>query len=353
MSVHKKFLIRKNLSIKKAMLKLNKTGMKVLFVVGDGMKLLGSLSDGDIRKAVVSGSKLNSSISKVFNKKPLFYKDDSVSMNNVRKIFKKQLISLIPIVNEKNEITRILSSSSYAKSIYKNNTRKNISNTKVIIMAGGLGLRMKPFTDILPKPLLPLRGKAVIDHILDNFFSSGFKNAYISIRKQSKILEAYFKERKNKIKINFIRENTPLGTAGSIRKVKGNFKNLIVTNCDTILKFNIDSALDFHNKSNFDISIFCLAKDYRLPYGVCILDKEKNFSKIQEKPTFNFFVNTGQYIINKKVLKYIPNRKIDFPELIELSKKNKLKIGIYPVDEKSWFDVGQWNFYKKTLETFN
>lgn len=353
MSVNKKFLVKKNLSIKKAMLKLNKTGMKVLFVVDESNKLLGSLSDGDIRKAVVSGSKLNSSITKIFNKKPLFYRDGFVKVNNVRKIFRNQLISLIPIVNNNNQIIRFLSNSSYDNYNNKIFTEKRVKSTKLIIMAGGLGLRMKPFTDILPKPLLPLRGKAVIDHILDNFFNAGFKKTYISIRKDAKILEAYFKEKKNKIKIEFIRENTPLGTAGSIKKIKGSFKNLIVTNCDTILKFNIESALDFHAKNSFDISIFCLAKDYKLPYGVCILDKDKNFSKIQEKPSFNFFVNTGQYIINKKVLKYIPNRKIDFPELIQLLKKNNLKIGIYPVDEKSWFDVGQWNFYKKTLDTFN
>jgi dTDP-glucose pyrophosphorylase/predicted transcriptional regulator len=341
-----KYLVSENITIKNALKRLNEIDHKCLIIVKKKY-FLGTLTDGDIRKYLVKNTKINIKIKKIYNKKSIFFYKNKYSQVKANFLIKKNKIPLIPILNNSNLVINFVSNDTKINPKIK----KISKETGLIIMAGGVGRRMRPFTHILPKPLLPINEKPVIEHILSSFEKYGFNEAYISINKKSKILQAYFQENRPNIKLKFLKEIEPLGTAGSINLLKKKYKNIFISNCDTILNANFKEALDYHVKNNFDILIFSFIKNYRIPYGVCKFNKEKNFIQIIEKPKIKFLINSGIYIIKNNIIKLIPkNKKIDFPDLIKLAKKNNKKIGTFLIKEKSWFDVGQWSLYEKTIK---
>lgn len=337
-------------TIKEAILKLNKNGEKCLIVVNDNKKLLGTLSDGDIRKSLIKGIVIQSNINNIYNRKSVFFYKQDYEKEKIRNIMLLNKYDLIPLVDKKKTVVEVINFSNLNNNLdIKRRLKKKVG---LIVMAGGQGVRLKPFTNFLPKALLPIKNSTVISEILNNFFLAGFKEANISVNYKSRMLEAYFYENNSILKIKFIKEKIPLGTAGSLCYLKNKYENILVTNCDVIIKFNILNALIFHEENDYDITILCSAKEYQIPYGVCSTDKKNQLIELKEKPRFNFFLNIGIYIIKNDVIKLIGNvsKKIDFPDLIKKAKQNKKKIGIYPIEENSWFDVGQWTEYSKTLE---
>ena len=216
-------------------------------------------------------------------------------------------------------------------------------------MAGGKGTRLSPFTQVLPKPLIPIRGKTVISRIVESFMSSGFKNFYISINEKSKIIKSYFEEKKFKNEIRFLEENKPLGTVGALSKLKKiKSKNFFVTNCDTIINCDVSEILNYHNKSNNSLTILTVKKNYFIPYGTCNIDKKNQLISMSEKPKISYLINIGSYVINRSVLnKLKKDKRYDLNEFIKILEKNKMKIGVYRLSEKNWKDVGTWDEYKK------
>lgn len=221
-------------------------------------------------------------------------------------------------------------------------------------MAGGKGTRLEPFTHILPKPLIPIKKKTVIEHIIKNYENYGIRKFWISINYKSEIIKAYFKELKKKFKIKYITENKPLGTIGSLSKINTKFaKNFFITNCDTISNVNLYLMHQFHIKNNYDLTIFASSKTHQIPYGVCHSKINGELVKIQEKPKYNFLVNVGIYLAKNTILDYIPkNKKFHFTDLVKELKKNNKKIGLYLDKKNNWLDVGQWDEFKKTTSFF-
>lgn len=222
-------------------------------------------------------------------------------------------------------------------------------------MAGGLGTRLAPFTTVLPKPLIPINGKPVIEHIIERFFENGFRKFYITLNYKSKILKAFFNEFKKYKKVKFIEEKKPLGTAGSLSFFKKkNYNNIIVINCDSLINLNYANYLKYHIESNNDMTLVGCKMSYAFPYGICKF-KENNtlLSEIEEKKKYNFFVNTGLYILKSKLVSFKKNTKIDMNEFISILISKGKNIGIYPIDENSWKDVGQWNDYNKIKDKSN
>lgn len=218
-------------------------------------------------------------------------------------------------------------------------------------MAGGLGKRMLPFTSILPKPLLPLKDQTVIEKIIQNFVEQKFRSFWLSINYKSKIIRSFFDELKPSYKVNFIEERKPMGTIGAINLIKNKLTNdFFVCNCDTICNPNFSEVLKFHKNSQNILTIVASSKKISIPYGVCEIDKKGNFLKINEKPTKKFIINTGMYLINKKVFKYLNNKKTDIDTLIKTLKINNEKIGVFPSLEKEWFDVGIWENYNQYIK---
>ena len=347
----KNLLIQPNSNIKNALKQMSETGEKCLIVVDKKNKLLGTLSDGDVRKAVLNGKINEDKINQYYQKRPTFLRKENYSLSQAKDIFLKKRIDVIPIVEELKKVVDVITFENIFKK-NKNSIRSKTFSKTVIIMAGGKGTRLEPFTSVLPKPLVPINEKPVIEHIIEKFTENKVSNFFITSNYKSKIIKAYFLEMKPKFKLSFIDEPKPLGTAGGLSLLVGKIKKpFIVTNCDTIININFDDLMHFHISNNNDATLVVSSKEHIIPYGTCKLTKKGHLQKIIEKPKFDFFVNVGMYVLNPNLIKLIPkNKAYDLTDFIQLVKRKKKQVGVYPIDDGSWIDVGQWSEYHKAVD---
>ncbi len=219
-------------------------------------------------------------------------------------------------------------------------------------MAGGRGTRLEPFTKVLPKPLIPIHEKPVIEHIIERFTTVGISNFILTVNYKARIMKAFFEELQSDYSVDFIDEVEPLGTAGSLKFLGNRIdRPFIVTNCDIIVRGDYADIYDFHVKNKYDITLVASMKNFTLPYGTCELNGKGNLKIIHERPEYDFLINTGLYVVNPEVLKLIPeNKQYHFTELIRDAKDQRKLIGVYPIDDESWIDVGQWAEYQKAVE---
>lgn len=344
-------LIKKSLSLSSSIKKMLKSAEKTLLIVSDSKKLLGILSDGDIRRAIISGKKLSDSIEQIYNRNPYYVINGKFNKENIKKIFLKKKYSLIPIVNHNLVIKKVI----YWNEVFNdklNIQKKQIKNVPLIIMAGGEGKRMKPFTNILPKPLLPINSQPIIDIIMNSHSLYGVKDFYISVNFMKDIIRSYLNLYQKDKKISYIEENTPRGTVGSLSFLKKDArKNFLVTNCDILIDVDKSDFYQWHKKEKNNISIVVAKIKYIFPYGNINLDDDGIFKNIAEKPNFDLLANTGFYAIDQKAINLIPNKGIfHMTDLIKKSKECNLKIGVYPIEKDCWNDFGQWKEYDSSLK---
>jgi NDP-sugar pyrophosphorylase family protein len=219
-------------------------------------------------------------------------------------------------------------------------------------MAGGKGTRMEPFTKVLPKSLVPVHEKPIIEHIIERFTDHDCVDFHLTINYKGKILKAYFEELQPTYEVDFVEEKEPLGTAGSLRFLEGQFKQpFFVTNCDIIIMADYAKIYEFHQKGAYDVSLVASAKEYVIPYGTCELNPEGYLSHINEKPKYDYLINTGLYVLNPDILKLIPkNEFYHITNLISNIIKKGKRVGVFPVDEDNWIDVGQWAEYQQAVK---
>lgn len=337
-------LISYNSSLKDCLRKLNKVGSKSLIVIEPGQKIKGVISDGDIRKNLLKGYKLSKTIKQIYNKNPIYFFKNKYDEKKLKKIFSRNKIDIIPIVDQNLKVIKIYQWDYF----FKDSKNKNFS-LPVVIMAGGKGKRMRPFTEVLPKPLLPFSGKTVIEKIIDNFIKFNFKNINVIINYKTDILKSFLNNIQPKIKI--VEEKKYLGTIGGLKLLKNkNHKNLIISNCDTICDLDLENLLNFHKKKDNYLTAVVSNKKFNIPYGSCVTDANGQLLKIEEKPKIDIFSLTGIYVIKTKSLNSIPkNTYYDVNNLINTLLQNKKKVGVFPIDEKKWTDVGEWKFYLENL----
>ena len=346
-------IISLNSNIKQAIQILNKHSTRTLMVVDKNEKLIGTLSDGNIRRSIINGFNLKTSINKIYNKNPIFIYENEIDLKKLKKIFLKKKIYLIPIVNKKKKVIKVF----YLEDFIEHNnitdkTKEELNNFGVVIMAGGKGQRMQPYTKIFPKPLLPIIDETVIDSIISKFLNYKINNFYITINYKHKVMINHFEKYKSKIKFKLIREKKSLGTAGSLYFLKDKKEDLFfVSNCDVIVNEDYQNILKFHIRNKNDFTIVASKQSISFPYGVCLLDNKKRFTGLEEKPNYSFLINIGLYLIDRKQLKFIKkNHKLNMDELILKLKKQKKKIGIYEIDSSKWYDLGNWESYKNFLK---
>lgn len=345
-----KFLIKKNASVKEAMKQINQVGEKVLFVVDEKRKLLGSLTDGDIRRWILKEGSLENHINDIYYKKPIVVLKDYAD-EEVKELMLTQKIEWIPVVESDYEITDVLLwEEMFGDSFLA--PRETLS-IPVVIMAGGKGTRLDPFTRILPKPLIPIGEKAIIDIIMEKFSRHGVKEFFVSINHKAKMIRSYFEEIANKYKIHYIEEEEPLGTAGSLKFLKDRIKDsVMVSNCDIIIECDYSDIVKFHNNNNYQITIVGSLKHFTIPYGICEIENGGVLRNITEKPEYDYLVNTGMYVLKKDTLDFIPaNQQFHITDLIKTVKSNGGRVGVFPIGEKSWIDIGQWDEYRKSLKS--
>jgi dTDP-glucose pyrophosphorylase len=339
-----------DITIRQAMKKLSQFGKKCLVITDEKNLLLGTLSDGDVRKAILKGVTVGDPIQSVYQQKPTVLVEGKYSLVEAKKLFVNHKFDLIPVVNEKGLLVDTL----FLEAVLKNgdSRQKEKLDVPVIIMAGGRGTRMEPFTKILPKPLVPVHEKPIIEHIIERFINVGCNEFHLTVNYKSRILKAYFEELQPDYGLHFVEEQEPLGTAGSLRFLDKQFDQpFFVTNCDIIIKADYRSLYDFHRKFGYDITLVASAKEYVIPYGTCELNSEGHLSHINEKPQYDFLINTGLYILNPDVLKLIPKNKFyHITHLIEDAKEQGKKVGVFPIDDDAWIDVGQWAEYRQAVD---
>ena len=322
--IDKNLTVNEKTLIKSAMIRLSKSAKKCLVVLNKKNDLLGTITDGDIRRAFLKGKKLNDPIKNIFKKKPIKIYNKIKNQKAIKDLMLRKKVDFLPIVNSSNKFVNFITWDMINK---KKERIKKLKNIDVVIMAGGKGTRLKPFTNILPKPLIPIDNKTVIEKIIDKFHNHGQKRFFISINYKSKIIKSYFDEIGFKFDIKFIREKFPMGTIGCLKLIKKRLKNtIIVSNCDILMNFDFSSLVNFHYKNNFDITLVAAKKKIVLPYGICKLSDKINLKAIEEKPTSKYIINTGMYVLKKNVLNLFPKKnKIDVDELISILLKNKKK----------------------------
>lgn len=343
----KKFFIDHSSKTINAIKKLNKLGGGSLIVVEKENILKGVLSSFDLRKAIMNKNILNKNINKIYNKKAKFVFSDKIKSDISSINLKINKLHILPVLDRKTKKIVDVLTQDKLKKINLKKLRK--INCSVVIMAGGKGTRLKPYTEVLPKPLLPINKKPAIRHILDKFQQHRPSKFFITVNYKAEVLKSYFSETSGNYPIHIINEDRPLGTAGSLYYLKNKIKKrFFLTNCDTLINTDYYKLLNFHKKNNNDITTVVAKKTFKIPYGVCYV-KKNNFSLI-EKPKLKFKVNVGLYLIESKILKIIKQKKyLDFNSLLNEALKKNYKIDHFEIKDKDWIDVGQMDNYKSFI----
>ena len=260
-------------------------------------------------------------------------------------------LGCVPVVNPSREIVRLL----FWKELFHGGVLKprRRLNLPVVIMAGGLGSRLAPFTSVLPKPLIPVGDRTVIEIIIDQFLPYGVDRFHLSVNYKSKIMKSFFEELAPSYSVEYLEEKEPRGTAGGLRALYSSApEHLIVTNCDVVIQADYAELVSFHTENDYDLTLVASLKDYRIPYGICELEKGGCLARIQEKPQYSFLVNTGMYVVRRDRLGLIPEEtRCDMTDFIEHLKKVGGRIGVFPIGENAWVDTGEWTEYRKALDT--
>ncbi len=348
MSKFDKFTINQQSTIREA---FNKQGLnKEMFVLvlDDTNKVQGIITDGDIRRAIWESVSLEDSVATIVNKNFTSF-TENYSQAKAKEIFSTTDVKHIPVLKQGQLIDIIFKKSMSEAKHRQTKTRLDIP---VVIMAGGKGSRLDPFTRILPKPLIPIGEKPVIEVIIDKFYEYGFNQFYISLNHKSKMVKAFFEDFGKEYKLSYLEEKTPLGTAGALTLLKNKIKTpLIVSNCDIIIEEDYRQILEFHQQGNYLLTLVGSMQHHVIPYGVCKIKNGGELGELTEKPEYDLLVNTGMYILSPQALDYIPdNQRFDTTDLIDKLKQAGKRVGVYPIAEKSWIDIGQWEEYKKAVD---
>jgi len=346
----KDITIKPDASLKKAMLQIDETAENALLVVDADHVLLGTLTDGDIRRYILGGHELESDISTAFQTEPTFFFQDEYTLVQAQASLTSKKIDLIPILDRQHKVVDFITWESAFGDVPV--AQKALPDVPVVIMAGGMGTRLEPFTKVLPKPLIPINEKPIINHIIDRFLEFGISDFHMLTGYKAGILKAYFDELAPEYSLRFTKENKPLGTAGGLKLLDSQLKNpFFLTNCDVILNVNYHDIYSMHMEKEYDLTMVVAVKDHNIPYGICELNSEGDLKQIIEKPEYSYLVNTGLYMISPELLSLIPSGEFfHITHLIERVIEGGGKVGVFPISGNAWLDVGEWEQYRDTIK---
>jgi dTDP-glucose pyrophosphorylase len=341
--------ISRNATILEALRQMDQIDRKLLLVFDDD-RFVGLLSIGDIQRAIIANHDIQSSITSIIR-----LKNKIASPGDSFEKIKEEMIhhraECMPVVDADGKIKTVI----FWEDLFPEKSPGINKKLKlpVVIMAGGKGIRMRPLTHIMPKPLLPLDDKSILEHIIDTFREIGSNHFYLSLNYKAELILFYLEQLNlSDCQIDYIQEDKPAGTIGSLSLLKNKIDtSFFVTNCDILINQDYTEIFDFHRVNQNELTLVSAFKHISLPYGTIQTAEEGSLISIMEKPDLTFKVNTGFYILEPSLLKEIPeNTYFDITNLIDNILKRKGKIGVFPISENSWKDIGEWNEYMSVMK---
>lgn len=331
-----------------ALKQMDKYNHKLLIVTRCG-KFHSLLSVGDIQRAIIAGTPLINEVLTILRTDIKVATPDD-DMQIVKQTMLEHRNEFMPIVDSNQCIVDVI----FWKNLFEcpNERNKSPFSLPVVIMAGGKGERLRPLTNVLPKPLIPIGNQTMIEDIMDRFGSCGCSEFYISLNYKATFIKQYLNNyAKQQYNISYLQEGKPLGTAGSLSLLKDKIQTtFFVSNCDILIDEDYSEILEFHKYNHNEITVVAALKNYSIPYGTLTTGQHGLLTTIQEKPDLMYKINTGMYILEPHLLSEIPsNTFYHITYLIEKMMKEKRNVGAFPVSEGSWIDVGNWNEYMRLI----
>ncbi len=344
----RKVCIECQLSILSALKQMDAVKHRLL-IVTDGGKFRSMLSIGDIQRAIIRGMAMEKPIIGILRDKTNVASIHD-SREEVEKYVKERKTEFMPIIDDEGNIVDVV----FWDELFHSDVihRSAEFNLPVIIMAGGKGTRLRPLTNVLPKPLIPIGEQTMLEDIMDRFVECGCHDFYVSVNYKAEIIKRYLDNLgKPQYNISYFQEDKPLGTAGSLHLLKDKITDtFFVSNCDIIIEEDYGEILKYHRENHNEITVVAAIKNMAIPYGTLETKEEGLLSDIKEKPEYTFKINTGMYILEPHLINEIPEDEFyHITFLIEKLMKEGRRVGVYPINEGSWIDVGNWDEYLKFI----
>lgn len=339
--------ISPNVSLLFSLKQMDSERVKTLFVMrGDHFE--GIITLGDIQRAIINNIDLKESVWRILNKNKVYgyLQEDE---DSIKEKMREMRSEVMPILDDKGELVDVW----FWADLFKKNelTKRETIDLPVVIMAGGKGTRLKPITNVIPKPLVPIGDKTILETILDQFEEIGCKKFYMSVNYKADIIKYYLGQLDHKYDIEFFQEDKPLGTIGSVSLLKGKITTpFFVSNCDSINEQDYRDVYDYHVSNHNDLTIVTMVKSFQIPYGVIETGEDGLLVSLSEKPELSYQVNTGVYILNPHCIDEIPEGEFfHITQLMERIKARGGRVGCFPVSEHAWKDMGEWDEYLKMI----
>lgn len=324
---------------------IDASSLQIALVVDDNKKLLGTVTDGDIRRGIIKGIQLDAPVHYIMNRRPIVVKTN-VSRQELITTMRIAQVRHIPIIDDIGTVVDL--------AVFEEVYRKETLDNWVVLMAGGLGSRLRPLTDNCPKPLLKVGDKPILETILESFIEHGFRKFYVTVNYRAEMIEHYFRDGSQwGAEIRYIREEKPLGTAGALSLLQDmNDQPFFVMNGDLLTKVNFRQLLDFHLEQKAVATMCVREYNFQVPFGVVKTDQQR-LIQIDEKPVQSFFVNAGIYVIDPKVVKIIPqNTFFDMPDVFNQIMQQHQETAVFPIREY-WLDIGHLSDFERANGEFD
>ena len=341
-------IISPSSSLLDAMKLMDEAMVKMLFLfAGDHFE--GIVTIGDIQRAIIKNISLDSPLSVIVNKDKE-YVSPSESLESIREKMIILRAECMPVVDARGELVDVYFWTDLFK--YEEHHHREKIDLPVVIMAGGKGTRLKPLTNVIPKPLIPVGEKTILELIMDQFESIGCHKFYLSVNYKADMMKYYLGQLNHKYDIEFFMEDKPLGTIGSVSLLKDKIKTpFFVSNCDSINEQDYRDVYDYHVENHNDLTIVTMVKSLKIPYGVIETGEDGLMTALTEKPELTYQVNTGVYILNPSCIGEIPEGEFfHITHLMEKIKARGGRVGCFPVSAQSWKDMGEWKEYLKMID---